>query len=203
VDVNVVSEAVWYCIEAEATLAFSTFAGTHLLLAAQRAVSKRAAARVIDSLDDIVDLFGVQTGEVAETPPSDEARLGFVVLVFHDLVRAFGTNQAPVAERYPLALRKRSEQLFELLGQQSWELPMVRAVELAVELWAEPATKEPTATALLGFLRHRATRYANRVLQRVPEEASVSPTLSDEWSFVELLRPKAPQSRRRPNKERG
>lgn len=202
-DVNLVSEAVWYCIEAEATLAFSTFSGTHLLLAAQRAVSKRAAARVIELLDELVDLFGVQTEEASEGPPSDEARLAFVVLVFHDLVRAFGANQAPVAERDPLALRKRSEQLFELLKQQSWELPMVGAVRLAVELWGEPPTAEPTATALLGFLRHRATRYAERVRQEPPQETSVSPTLRDEWSLLELLRSKASQSRRRATKERG
>lgn len=80
---------------------------------------------------------------------------------------------------------------------------MVGAVRLAVELWGEPPTAEPTATALLGFLRHRATRYAERVRQEPPQETSVSPTLRDEWSLLELLRSKASQSRRRATKERG
>jgi hypothetical protein len=200
-DVAVVTEAVWYCQESEATLAYATFTGSHLLLATQRAVTKRAAARVVELLDALVDLFGVQTGEPIETSTDEEALLAFVVLTFYDLVRAFESNQAPVAERDPLALRKRSEQLFEILNRQAWALPMVQAVERAVSTWGESTTAAPTATALLGFLRHRATRYLDKVVKSEAEQApNAVPGLSDEWSLVGLLPAKPSATRRRPGK---
>jgi hypothetical protein len=199
VDVTAVSEAVWYCQEAEATNAYASFSGTHLLLAAQRAVGKRASVRVLELLDVLVDLFGVQTGESPKASTDEDALVAFLVLGFHDLVRAFESNQAPVAERDALALRKRSEQLFEILNRQMWDLPMVRAVERAVSVWGESTTAAPTTTALLGFLRHRARRYLDKIA-KTELEAPTAPALNDEWSLVGLLPAKLQSSRRRPGK---
>lgn len=187
VDVATAAEAAWYCQQAQTTLAHSTFAGTHLLLALQRAAAKRASARVLELLDGLVGLCAVETAAPSLVADDSEAALLFVVLAFHDLVRGFETNQAPVAERDPLALRKRCEQLFALLVEKRWDLPMVQSVEQAVKMWGEPATAAPSETALLGFLRHRATRYLDKVRKQDPELAVSAPNLNEEWSVVGLL----------------
>ncbi len=196
IDVSAVGEAVWYCHEAEATLAYTTFSGTHLLLAAQRAMLKKAGPRVVELLDALVDVAAVQTGEAAQPRSDAELLLIHVVTTFHDLVRAFVSNQAPVAERDPLLLRKRSEQMFDILKQRGWELPMLPTVERAVALWGDSATAAPTAAALLGFLRHRATRYLEKLAKSEAEVAPATVNMSEDWSVVGLLAAKAPPHQR-------
>jgi hypothetical protein len=69
-----------------------------------------------------------------------------------------------------------------------------------VSVWGESTTAAPTTTALLGFLRHRATRFLDKIVKADPEQAPATPALNEEWSLVGLLPAKAPVSRRRPTK---
>lgn len=178
-----VNEAAWYCLEAQATEAFASFPGTHLLLARQRAGVKRASPRALELLNALVELVGVETGERHASPSdaADDVAVLFLVLTFHDLVQAFRTNQAPLAERDPGALRRRSEVMFGLLLKRRWPLPMVESVTRAVSAWGEGVSG--TQAALLGFLRHRATRYLLRL--RPDGEANVPP-LTGEWSLLSV-----------------
>ncbi len=185
VDLTAICEAAWYCHEAETTLAFAAFPGTHLLLAHQRAANKRAPARVLQLLDGLIGQSGVQTGEEPSKDFETEVTLLFVVLTFHDLVLGFEANQAPVAERDPWALRWRSESTFEVLRRHGWSLPMVETLRHALRVWGEPATT--TEAALLGFLRHRATRYLNRIRRDGDESEPIVPPMTGEWSLVGLL----------------
>lgn len=189
---NSIGEAAWYCLEAEATAAFEVFPGAHLLLALQRATSKRAGSRVLELIDSLVGFTSAQTGEKASGSLDGDSLILFLVMAFHDLVRGFESHQVPLAERDPLALRKRTEQLLELLAAQHWPFPMQEAVHQAVGAWGDQATSSLTATALLGFLRHRAARYLDKV--RPPEGESVSlGGASGEWSMVGLLAPPSPR----------
>lgn len=178
---DVVSEAAWYCLEAQATEAFACFPGTHLLLARQRAGIKRASPRAIELLDELIELVGVETGQPNASPSgvAGDVAVLFVVVTFHDLVQAFLNNQAPLAERDPGALRWRTEVMFGLLLKRRWPLPMQESVERAVSAWGESVTS--IETALLGFLRHRATRYLQRI--RPNGDAKVPPR-TGEWSLL-------------------
>lgn len=182
-DVAAMTEAIWYCKEAEATLASTLFSGTHLWLAHQRASNKRASKRVLELLDGLAT---ISAGSADGTPKSDPGvALLSLVMMFHDLVHGFETNRAPMAERDPLALRRRVDNAFDVLVENRWALPMEETVGRAVGTWSESPTT--TAGALIGFLRHRAGRYLNRLADgKVPRQAS-APPLSGEWSIVDLL----------------
>lgn len=183
-DVAAIVEAAWYCQEAEATLAFTLFSGTHLLLAHQRASNKRAAPRVLELLDGL-GAISVGCGDASPSKPDVGVALLFLAMVFHDLIVGFETNRVPMAERDPLALRRRVDHTFDVLIENRWALPMEDTVMRAVGTWSESPTT--TAAALIGFLRHRAGRYLNRLRDGSEPQSSSAPPLSGEWSLVDLL----------------